>query len=361
MADWVRRSSWLSVWTRAVVGPAWRRALGVWLGAAIIAAIVFGNTGMMPHDLTALALHVPGVATVLGVTWLLVFAPVARPIVRADAARYLRALPGGRGGATAIAAIALVALQLPWLALWLLGEGARGLVVVVALTPLACALAALRSRPPRTGERRWVGGRRALAAVYARALVRRAGDALVRAAGLAIAAGLVAGLVVANNHLTDRGAAVLATATMTSVLAPARIGLLGPLLDAQRSSAWLAAATGISAAARVHALAAVALAIDLGTAAIALVVTAIVFAGSASTFAWLAASGLATAAAIAVATPRALAWAEQSTSHAPRIVAGALGAAAIAIVALAALGIVAVPALAAAALLALATTRGDVG
>ena len=75
MADRRAGSSWLRAWYRAVVRPAEQRASAVWLGSAIVAAIVFGPTGMRPHDLTQLALHNPGVAAVLTITWLLLFCP----------------------------------------------------------------------------------------------------------------------------------------------------------------------------------------------------------------------------------------------------------------------------------------------
>ena len=45
---------------------------------------MFGPTGMQPGDLTGLALHHAGVGAVLGVTWLLIYVPTARLIVRAD-------------------------------------------------------------------------------------------------------------------------------------------------------------------------------------------------------------------------------------------------------------------------------------
>src|SRR6185312_13698325 len=113
------RSSW--VWTRAVVAPAARRVAPVWIGAGIVGAVVFGPTGMQPRDLTGLALGAPAVGLVLVATWALLFLPAARVVVRADAARYLRSLPIPRWPAIAIGTAALVGLQLPWLALWLLG------------------------------------------------------------------------------------------------------------------------------------------------------------------------------------------------------------------------------------------------
>src|SRR5690242_7946399 len=122
-----RRVGWLAVWTRAVVGPAMRRAMPVWIGAGIVGAVVFGPNGMPPRDLTRLARANAAVAAVLGVTWLLLFLPSARVLLRAEAGGFLRSLPHPRRAPAAIAAAMLVVLQLPWLALWLAGEGVRGL------------------------------------------------------------------------------------------------------------------------------------------------------------------------------------------------------------------------------------------
>src|SRR3954465_10285204 len=104
---------------RAALGPALRRAMALWVGAAILGAVIFGPTGMRPSDLTGLALHAPPVGLVLGTIWLLVYLPIARAIVRADEARYLRALPGPRRSAILASAAALVVFQLPWLVLWI--------------------------------------------------------------------------------------------------------------------------------------------------------------------------------------------------------------------------------------------------
>src|SRR5215813_11400041 len=95
-------SPWIAVWTRAVIGPAYRRAGAVWIGTAIAAAVVFGPTGLTPRDLTALALGNAGVGIVLAATWFLMFVPVARLVVRAEPAAYLRALPAPTAAPIAI-------------------------------------------------------------------------------------------------------------------------------------------------------------------------------------------------------------------------------------------------------------------
>src|SRR5512132_3474521 len=162
------------VWMRAVIGPASRRASAVWVGAGIGGGIVFGPTGMHPHDLTQLALHVPAVGAVLAATWLLLFVPTARMIVREEGGLYLRSLPMARWQPIAISVLALVGLQLPWLVLWVAGEGVPGLGLVLALSLLIAVVALWRPRPKRAGWPRWRSDRAALRGVYARALRRRA-------------------------------------------------------------------------------------------------------------------------------------------------------------------------------------------
>ena len=137
----------------------------MWVGAGIVGGIVFGPTGMHPHDLTRLAVVVPAVGVALAITWLLVFVPAARVLVRADGARFLRSLPGPRWSPIAIAAVAIVALQLPWLALWVVGDGARGAGIVVGWTAVIAVVAAWRPRVRGVRVPRWRGGGRALAGV----------------------------------------------------------------------------------------------------------------------------------------------------------------------------------------------------
>jgi hypothetical protein len=144
--------TWLDVWIRAVIVPATRRALPVWIGAGITAAVIFGGTGMHPHDLTQLALHMPMVAMGLGVTWVLLFVPTARLLVRDDATTYLRSLPFAPWPPRVLAVLALLVLQLPWLVLWLVGEHVVGAALAVVLTPIICVLALWRAKPARVGR-----------------------------------------------------------------------------------------------------------------------------------------------------------------------------------------------------------------
>jgi len=337
MADSAPRSS--RVWTRAVVAPAARRAAPVWIGVGIVGGVVFGPTGMAPRDLTGLALAVPSVGLGLVATWALLFLPAARVVVRADAARYLRALPEPRWPAVAIGGAALVILQLPWLALWVLGAGLVGMLVFALVTGLVIGLALIRARPPRVGALRWRGPFAALFGIYVRALRRRASDALIRAVGLAVLAGICAGLFARNNELAPREASVLAAAVIAVVLTPGWAGALLPLVEAHRDSAWLARTHGISEQARVGVLAAGAVAIYVATSVLAAIAASIVMPDAA---AWLVPVVVAIGAGLGLGVTRALVRAERSQATSMRAVVGVIVATAIAVVALGALGATAV-------------------
>ena len=314
---------WLSVWTRAVIAPATRRALAVWCGAGIVAAVIFGGNAMAPGDLTGVALHDPAAGAVLAVTWLLLFVPTARIIVRADAALYLRALPHREWPPRVVAAVALAVLQLPWLALWIAGEGVRGLAVVGVVTVPVIGLAAWRPRRARARVPHWRGPVGALAGVYTRGLARKAGDAMVRGSGLAVLAGIAAALFVRNNGFDGAHAAALASSVIAVVLVPAVVGLLLPLRDAHRMSAALAASLGIPERARIAVLASVVAAVYALAALIgALIVLAMTH------VALVVPVSLATGLGAALLTARVLAHARDAT----RIVVAAIVAAAICVV-----------------------------
>jgi hypothetical protein len=381
-------TAWLTVWIRAVIAPATRRALPVWIGAGLVAAVVFGGTGMQPSDLTGLAMAVPLVGAALAVTWLLLYVPTARVIVRAEGARYLRSLPAAPWPPRVIGALALVGLQLPWLALWVVGAHAVGAAIVVALTAVIAALAIVRLPPRRVATPRWRTDRTALLGIYARALRRRAGDALVRGAGLAILAGIAAALFVRNNDLDARAAAVLASAVIAVVLVPAWAGVLLPLVEAHRASAWLASSTGISERSRTAVLAAAIGVVYVLATLIAVAVAGIVFATAtpragvivddtyvapaatslAHALGWLLALALVDAVGLALLATRAIVWAERSQAKlvAPnttqraidggRVILGAVLASALAVVALGYFDAVGALALLAAGILAVSTT-----
>jgi hypothetical protein len=343
---------------RAVIGPAGRRASAVWVGAGIGGGIVFGPTGMHPHDLTQLALHVPLVGAVLAVTWLLLFVPTARMIVREEGGLYLRSLPMARWQPIALSVLALVLLQLPWLALWVAGEGALGLALVIVLSIVIAVVALWRPRPRRAGWPRWRSDRAALAGVYARALRRRATDALVRGVGLAVMAGLVAALMVRNNALVGEQGAPLGTGAIAIVLIPGWVGALLPLVEAHRASAWLAASLGVSATARVVVLATSVVGVYLIGALIAVVAAAALV--PPQSVVWLGAIALPTTLGIALTATRALVRAERDDKGAAaRVVMGAIVASGVAVTLLGWLGVTAAPVMVLVGVCALLTARSS--
>ena len=337
-------TTWLGVWTRAVIGPAYRRAAAVWAGCAIIAAIILGPTAMHPRDITRIALHTPAAGLVLGGTWLLVFVPIARVLVHADEARFLRSLPAPSIAPRLLQGAALVGLQLPWLALWTLGEGLRGLGIFAGSTVVIVAIAWWRPVRRASGAPAWPSTTRALVGVYAAALTRRAGDALVRGAGLAIFAGLAAGMFVRNNVLADEHAARIAASVIAIVAVPAQVGVLGVLLDAHRRSAWLAASLGISPATRALALVLALGAIHVAAAILASAGATIVLATRApiehtnipeiaftevqpATIVWIVLVCIACALASAIGTAAVILGAQASPNAALRMALGALAVA----------------------------------
>jgi hypothetical protein len=360
--------TWMRAWTRAVIVPAFRRATAVWLGAALAGSLLFGGNGIPPKVITGLALHVPIVAVALGATWLLLYVPTARILVRQDAASYLRSLPGPRALPLVTAIVALVALQMPWLVLWIAGEGGSGVAVVAAGTLPIIAIAALPARPPRARRARWKTLTGALAGVYARALRRRAGHALVRGAGLAVLAGCVGGLFANNNQLEGQAAATMAAAVIAIVLVPGWAGALLPLVEAHRTSAWLARTLGASERARIGVLAIAVGGVYVAGAAIA----AIAAASVGEPTPWLALVVVAAAGTSLVAT-RMLVWAERPAERAAarglvsagrsaqrtatRVAIGAIVASAACVLALGLLGAAGAGAIVALGVLAIATVK----
>ncbi|HEX4454779.1 MAG TPA: hypothetical protein VH143_28160 [Kofleriaceae bacterium] len=314
--------------------------------------MIFGPNGMSPRDFAHLALGSPVIGIGMVATWMLLFVPVARVIVRADAARYLRSLPSPRWPTVALGVAALVGFQWPWIALWFLGAGAIGVAVVALVTVLIAGVAWWRFAPPKTGALRWRGPVAALFGTYARGLRRRAADALMRCAGLAVLAGLAAGLFCRNNQLGSREAGVIAAAVIAVVLTPGWAGTLLPPLETHRDSAWLAASTGISEQTRRVALASIVVAIYLVTALVAaLAALAIAPDGGA----WIIALTVASAFGAAFVATRAMIRSEHSDAMAMRVVIGAIAASAVVVIALGALGAVGAVAVIALGVLAVGT------
>lgn len=348
---------WLDVWTRAVIVPAWRRAVAVWVGTAIVAALTFGPNAMHPNDLTSLALHHAPIGAVLGATWLLVFVPTARLLIRGDGASYLRSLPGPTLAPKVLSLSALFVLQLPWLLLWTIGEGAVGLLVVCAVTLVIAILASWRPPILKGGWPGWKSDGTALRSIHLRALRRRAGDALVRGAGLAFLAGAGAGLFVRNNDLVETDAAIVGASVMAVVLVPAEVGVLLVILTTHRQTAWLSASLGISYATRVASVVYAIAVVQLAATAIALGATILIVEPDRSTTLWLVGTSLAVALSSALGCARVLLASEDSPTVAARVVVGSTAVAALAVLCLGLFGELGVGALFAACALALATVK----
>jgi hypothetical protein len=337
---------WMRVWTRAVIVPATRRAQGAWFGAVLVAGLVFGPSGMPPHDLTDLAWRAPPIFALLTTTWLLLVLPSARLLVRADRARYLRSLPGPRIAPVVAAALTLLFMQGPWLALWCIGDGVRGFAVVGVTSVVLAAVAAWQPAPRRARPPRWRSAGVGLRGVYMRALRRRASDALVRGLGLAVLAGLAAGLVVRNNALGAVDGARVGTSAIAIVLVPGWAGVLLPLLDAHRATVWLAATLGVSEARRRGELAVIVAEVYVAGALIAATASAALV--DWATAGAIAAASMTGALATALVATRGLAWADRSEiARGLRVAVGAIVASAACVLALALFGLAGLAAIAA--------------
>jgi hypothetical protein len=291
---------------------------------------------------------------VLTAIWLLLFVPSARIIVRAQPAAYLTSLPGDPRAARVVAAAALVWLQLPWIVLWIAGAGGLGVAVIAATTALTIALARFRPPPVRTQIPAWRRAGQALRGIHLRALRRRAGDALIRGAGLSVLAGLAAGLLIRNNHLEGESAGVFGAGVIAVALIPAQIGPALVTLGAYRETAWIVQAFGIAPAARIGALVATVAGVHLGAAAIAVIAATVV----AGVHPWLPVTALGTAVGTALAEARTILTHETSPTIATRVVVGAIVAVAIAVLCLALLdatGVLAILAIGSFAILAAAS------
>ena len=345
--------SWMSVWTRAVIVPAVKRAIGVWAGVLLGAAIIGGGNGLYPHDITTIALNIPLAGIALAVTWVLLFVPVARILIKQPSASYLRSLPGPRVLPIVVAGAAIVVLQAPWIAVWVVGAGLRGAIVVAGFTLPIVAIAAYPATPPRARHPHWRSLSGALASIYVRALVRRAGHALVRGVGLAIVAGGVGGLMARNNALVGSAAAALASAAIAIVLIPGWAGALLPLVDVHRDSAWIAASLGASERTRITVLA-TAVGVVYVAGGVVAAITAAIIAGPSPYFALV----VVAAAGTSLVTTRGLVWAERTAdkTFARAVIAATLASAAC-VLAIGLLGAAGIGAIVAAGALAIATVK----
>jgi hypothetical protein len=292
---------------RALVATAGRaalqRALPLYLGLGIAAAIVFEGNGMRPATLTREADVHPMFRVALWGVWLLVSTPAARAILCTPSSFFLRALPVSRPRFFAIQGAMLGVAELPWLWLWTRGAGplrgavacmtagaAHGILVSRPTEPVELALAAtlcasvvfgapvrllaplalgagvfaLRAawvRAPEQPRRRdlpLVFGRApvALAPAHLASVYRRHGALAVRALFFTTMAIAVTVLTARNDRVLDPGA--LATLSLT-ILAPAATlalaGLSGPVLQEEQQARWIFDTCGTSPRVRIGAAA----------------------------------------------------------------------------------------------------------
>ena len=270
---------------------AMRRAIPLFAGIGIAAAVVFGPNGMSPADLVE-ATH----ATALGrialiAVWLLVTVPIARALIETPTTYFLRALPVPRWQFWLAHAGFLVPLQSPWIALW---HGARGVSAAVCATvPVMALQLAFVARPrgwrlalaialtvalamnapatvlllvgavtlpvmlieawvraPERGaarHRSFVTRRSALLALattYLACVRRTELPAFSRAALVTITGGLAFALAARNNRVTDASALeALSLAIATLPLAITCGSFAAPLLEIERKLRWLLDAT----------------------------------------------------------------------------------------------------------------------
>lgn len=284
--DEVRRFARLAgALTRTAGAAAAERALPLFGGIGIAAAILFAGNGMDARDVVALAGRSPPIRLALWAAWIAAATPAARALLGAPAAIFLRSLPFPRWLHLAIAAAHVLALQAPWALLWGAGGGpARGLAAALvaagieamivarprAFEWIATALLALGALSPlpsgailagaiplfaialraawiRAADRApsplaLVGGPApiALALSYNARLVRAEPALLIRGAFVALAGGALAGVAARNNDaLAPAALAGYSLAITAMFLAVGAGGLAGPVRAAEREIAWI--------------------------------------------------------------------------------------------------------------------------
>jgi len=348
-----------------------RRAVPLFVGVAIVSALIFGPQGMTSRDaVRALAQSWP-LHLGLFAAWVLATAPAARPIFGTQTTLILRSLAPPRAFLPAVA-VALALLELPWLLLHARGAGALGglaalataagahaalagrrwllaalvaAVVAVDLQPawlLAVAALALAVAVPaalraaadahRTGRLRLIGGPPAvaLAAAHLAGAVRAAPAAWIRLLLVTVAGGALTALISRNHSLAGQALVELALAMGAPLLLIALGGAANALASAEAAAGWLLDAHGVSPLARAAARA-------LAAAAVGLVAGALhgALAGGPASSAATAAWGAALAALLAAAIHRArgdgeLAWFfAAALAVAATVAAAFLGAAAL--------------------------------
>jgi hypothetical protein len=264
-----------------------QRALPLYMGIGMVAAILFEGNGMRPATLVRLSdSHAP-FRTAFWAVWLLVSTPAARAVLCTPSSFFLRALPVPRARFLAIQGALLLVVESPWLWLWTRGAGplrgavacaaavaAHGLLVARPRRPLELATAAALAgalvlglptpwlapiavgvgvfalrvawirapEQPRSRDLHVVFGRApvALALAYLATLYRSHGALALRALFFTAIAAAVTVLTARNDGVLPPDA--LATLSLT-ILAPAVtlacVGLSGPVLREEQSARWV--------------------------------------------------------------------------------------------------------------------------
>ena len=137
------------VFTGAVGLPALRRALPIYVGIGIAVAVLFAPNAMSAADVTDAAAS-RWFRLGLWVSWLAAMATPCRVIIDAANTGYLRALPVPRSYFWVAQLLWLGLLQAPWAWLWLRGVGATAAFSATVLA--VAAQVALAARPRHGGE-----------------------------------------------------------------------------------------------------------------------------------------------------------------------------------------------------------------
>jgi hypothetical protein len=302
----------------------------------------------------SLLLHSPAAAALLGGLWLALFHPVAKLVVRAEAASYLRSLPAPRV-APLLPALTLAAMELPPLALFAAGgEPGWGVASWAGCGALGYAMASVQVPPRRPRALRWTTPGQALRAVLASRLL--VDDALLRGVAFAGIAGAGAGLMIRNNQLIGAAASTLGLGTVIVLGTPAWAAILQPLAVVHRRIWPACASSGMPAATWVGSLAVVlagALAALCGAAA--LIASRVAALGAADTVRIVGGAAI-LGAGIGLGAVRVSEWATRAKMVAERVVTGTLLIAAVDALLLGLFGEVGLAAVVTVALMALART-----
>lgn len=265
-------------------------------GVLVVASVIFGPTGMRAAEVThAMRASIP-VAIALWAGWLVLSLPVARLALTPPGATYLRWLPAPRALFGLVAAAATMLVELPWVLLFLRGEGVSSaltaalavlaahallvassfrakefvaalLLAVAVFAPVMPALpaslaaaslavsCAIKKAPEiPAGVQRGVLGKTpvgALAAAHVLAVIRKEPASLGRSVVLAVLAALAFPLAARGYDLeTDASLSGLVLGLSAASLPTGLSAVAAAVMRSERAAAWLCDATGLSPKAR---------------------------------------------------------------------------------------------------------------